>query len=205
PGSSRTLLTLRKSHVAFLSPRRKPGSTRPWIPACAGMTDPGGCQSNPATGTLGRLREQLFPGLGVLDEDRAHRATLRGLEDLLDRVAVRIDRFRLAVGIEPEDVRGERLAHRIPDAEVVVDPDAHLPGHRRPLLPADRQRFQRPEGDARLIFQPLVVEPEDGDALGQGLEHLLALELRQGRATAVMNSWAEGERVGRPTGVVVIV
>src|SRR2546423_11093426 len=109
------------------------------------MTDPGGCQSNPATGTLWRLREQLFPGLGVFDEDRAHRATLRGLEDLLDRVSVRIDRFRLAVVIEPEDMRGERLAHCVADAEAVVDPDAYHLGHRRPLFPADPQRLQRPE------------------------------------------------------------
>ena len=47
----------------------------------------------------------MLPGLGVLHEDCAHRATLGGLEDLLDRVSVRIDRFRLAVVVEPKDMR----------------------------------------------------------------------------------------------------
>src|SRR6266704_2679315 len=41
------------------------------------------------------------------------------------------------------------------------------------LLPGNRQRFQRPEGDARLIFQ-LRRDLQVREALRQGLEDLLA-------------------------------
>src|SRR6266403_1940905 len=75
------------------------------------------------------LREQLFPGFRVLDEDRADRAVLGCLEDLLDRVAGGIDGFRLAVLIEAKHLGGDRLAHGIPDADVVVHPDAQLASH----------------------------------------------------------------------------
>src|SRR5438132_9634669 len=75
------------------------------------------------------LREQLFPGFRVLDEDRADRAVLGCLEDLLDRVAGGIDGFRLAVLVEAKHLGGDRLAHGIPDADVVVYPDAQLSRH----------------------------------------------------------------------------
>src|SRR4051794_21673800 len=50
-----------------------------------------------AIGLIEQLGEQLFAGLGVLDNDRAHRAVLRGLKDLLFAVAGRVDRLRLAI------------------------------------------------------------------------------------------------------------
>src|ERR1700687_3781865 len=68
----------------------------------------------------------------------------------------------------------------------------------RPLLPVDRKRLQRPEGDARLVFQLLVIEPEAGEALRQGLEHLLALDPRQRRPQAVVDTRAEGDMLVRP-------
>ena len=89
----------------------------------------------PERGERLHLREQLFPGLRILDEDRADRAVLGRLQDLLDRVARGIDGFRLAVVVEAKHLRGDRLAHGIPDADVVVYPDAQLASHRRPLLP----------------------------------------------------------------------
>ena len=76
-----------------------------------------------------RLGEQLFAGLRILHEDRADRAILRGLEDLLDSVAGGIDGFRLAVLVEAKHLGGDRLAHGIPDAHVVVYADAQFAGH----------------------------------------------------------------------------
>jgi len=73
-----------------------------------------------------QLGEQLLPGLRVLDEDRADRAILRCLQDLLDSVGCRIDGFRLAVVVEAKHLWGDRLAHSVPDAYVVVHPDAQL-------------------------------------------------------------------------------
>jgi hypothetical protein len=76
-----------------------------------------------------RLWEQLFPSLCILDEDGADGAVLGGLEDFLDGVTGGIDSFRLTVLIEPKHVWGDRLAHGIPDAYVVVYSDAQLAGH----------------------------------------------------------------------------
>jgi len=76
-----------------------------------------------------RLREQLFASFRILDKDRADRATLRRLQDLLDRIAGRIDRFRLPVVVEAKYLRGDRLAHRIADAGGVVYPNAQFPSH----------------------------------------------------------------------------
>jgi hypothetical protein len=75
------------------------------------------------------LREQLFASFRILDKDRADRATLRRLQDLLDRIAGRIDRFRLPVVVEAKYLRGDRLAHRIADAGGVVYPNAQFPSH----------------------------------------------------------------------------
>src|SRR5262245_26652729 len=71
----------------------------------------------------GGLREELFSGLGILDKDRADWAVLRRLQDLFDSVTRGIDGFRLPVLVEAKYVGGEGLAHRIPDASRVVDPD----------------------------------------------------------------------------------
>src|ERR1700758_2044472 len=95
-----------------------PARTRP---PCAGP-----CRS---TAPFDRLWKQLLPGLGILDEDRADRTVLRRLQDLLDSVACRIDGFRLALLVEPKHLWGDRLAHGIPDADVVVYPDAQFASH----------------------------------------------------------------------------
>jgi hypothetical protein len=73
----------------------------------------------------------LLAGLGVLDEDRADGAVLGRLQDLLNGVSCGIDGLSLTVVVEPEDLRRDRLAHRIADAHVVVDADAQLTGHWR--------------------------------------------------------------------------
>src|SRR5260370_3550967 len=71
-----------------------------------------------------------------------------------------------------------------------------------PLLPGDRQRFQRAEGDARLIVQLLGSYLQVGEALRERLEDLLTLDPRQGRAQAVMNAISEGHvRVRLPGNV----
>src|SRR5215472_15463920 len=87
------------------------------------------------------LRKQLFSGLRIFDDDCAHRAVLGGLKDLLFAVAGGVDRFRLAIVVEPKHIGRKCFAHRIADAEEVVNSNAQLARHRPLLLPMDRQRF----------------------------------------------------------------
>src|SRR5260370_23620247 len=61
----------------------------------------------------------------------------------------------------------------------------------RPLLPGDRQRFQRAEGDARLIVQLLGSYLQVGEALRERLEDLLTFHPSQGRPEAVVNPISE--------------
>src|SRR5215469_15285742 len=82
------------------------------------------------SGTGQNLRKQLFSRISILDDDRAHRAVLGSLKDLLLTVAGGVDRLRLAIVVEPEHIGRIRLAHCITDAEKVVDPNAQLAGHR---------------------------------------------------------------------------
>ena len=51
-----------------------------------------------------------------------------------------------------------------------------------------------------LIFHRLVIEPDAGEALGQRLEHLLALDPRQLRAEAMVDARAERDVLVRPAG-----
>src|SRR5207237_10281014 len=72
----------------------------------------------------------------------------------------------------------------------------------RPLLPGDRQRLQRPESDAGLIFQLLPFDLQAREPLRQGLEDLLTLHARQGRAQTMVDPIAEGHvRVRLPGNV----
>src|SRR6516164_1298703 len=148
--------------------------------------------------STGCLRKQLFSGVSILDGNCADGTVPCRFKNLVLVVTGRIDRFRLAIVIEAEDVRGERLAHRVTDADVVIDPDPQVASHGALLVPVNRQRLQRPEGDARLIFQRLIVELEAGEALGQRLEHLLALDPCQRRAETVMNTRAESDMLVWP-------
>jgi hypothetical protein len=77
--------------------------------------------------------KQLFPGFGVLDENRAHRTVLRRLQDRGFVIAGGIRHLRLAIIIHTKRFWRERFAHLIADADLVVDPDLQLSGHRRLL------------------------------------------------------------------------
>src|SRR5215469_6687115 len=66
------------------------------------------------------------------------------------------------------------------------------------LLPMDRQRLERPEGDARLIFQRFVIDLEAREALGERFEHLLTFDPRQRGAEAMMNTRAKSDVLVRP-------
>src|ERR1700729_4365571 len=76
-----------------------------------------------------QLWEQTFAGLGILHKNRADGTVLRCLQDLLDTVALGVDGLRLTVVIQSERVRGDRLAHRVPDTGLGINPDSQLSGH----------------------------------------------------------------------------
>src|SRR5882724_13017709 len=128
-------------------PHSRPGS-------CAGHSAgrvPAPSPKGEGAGTaihLDSLREQAFPRLGILHEDRADRTVFRRLQDLLYRVSRRIHRFGLPVGIELKHLRGKSLAHRIAHAHVVVYPDAQFTCHDTSLIPGHWQGFERTESDA---------------------------------------------------------
>src|SRR5215469_3032094 len=129
--------------VSFATTARPPVSRAAQMASCKNVSPTGsainvdgdrrGRGRHPAD-TAGRvtayLRKQLLSGLSVLDEDGADRAVLGCLEDLLDGVTRGIDGFRLAVVVEAKHLRGDRLAHGIPDADVVVYPNAQLASQR---------------------------------------------------------------------------
>jgi hypothetical protein len=58
--------------------------------------------------SVARPRKQAFPPLRIFHDDGTDGAVLRRIQDLFDRVALRIDRFRLTVCIEPNDFGAER-------------------------------------------------------------------------------------------------
>src|ERR1700722_7753204 len=94
------------------------------------------------TATVSRVSvasgKQLFPGFGVLDENRAHRTVLRRLQDRGFIIAGGIRHLRLAIIIYAERFWRERFAHLIADADLMVDPDFQLSGHRRLLRQSSR-------------------------------------------------------------------
>src|SRR5277367_1814710 len=65
------------------------------------------------------------------------------------------------------------------------------------LMPADRQRLQRPERDTGLIFQILCYRLEFREPLRQRLEHLLSLDTGQCRAQTMMRSRSESDMLVR--------
>src|SRR5262245_41229404 len=60
------------------------------------------------------------------------------------------------------------------------------------LVPRHRQRSDRPEGDAGLVFQLLRFQVQRGEPLHERLERLLALHARQCRPETVVNPRTEG-------------
>lgn len=60
-------------------------------------------------------------------------------------------------------------------------------------MPRDREGFERLEGEARLVFQILRLQMQDGEALYQGLKHLLLLHPHQGRPQTVMDARPKGD------------
>src|SRR5690242_11410409 len=75
------------------------------------------------------LGEQPLTRLRVLDKYRADRTVLRRLEDLCLGVRRRIHHLGLPVVIQPESLRRDRLAHRVADTGLVVNPDLQLACH----------------------------------------------------------------------------
>ena len=62
------------------------------------------------------------------------------------------------------------------------------------LIPGNGQRLEGPEGDAGLVVQLVLggVQVQGVEALGEGLESLLALHPHQGGAQAVVDAGAKG-------------
>ena len=100
-----------------------------------------------------RLRKQSFSSLCVLHDDGADGAVLCRIQNFLDRIPLGVDRLRLPLLIEHEDLRGNRLAHGIPDAYIMINRDSDFSCHDAPLIPAHWKRLERTEGNTRLICQ----------------------------------------------------
>src|SRR5262245_29325291 len=78
------------------------------------------------------LWEQTGARLGVLHEDGAHGTVLGRLQDFLLGVARGVERFRLSVGVEAKHRRGERFAHGITHALLVIHADTQGASHDPP-------------------------------------------------------------------------
>src|SRR6266850_6325334 len=102
-----------------------------------------------------RLREQSFSRLCVFHDDGADGTVLRRIQDLLDRIPLRVDRFRLPLLIEYKDLGGNRFAHGIADTHIMINRDSDLSRHDAPLIPGHWQRLERTEGNTRLVSQLL--------------------------------------------------
>src|SRR5437870_5741308 len=68
------------------------------------------------------------------------------------------------------------------------------------LRPRDREGFERPEDDARLVFQLLRLQVQGGEPLHQGLKRLLPLHPRQGRPQTMMDARPKGDMQVRGPG-----
>ena len=110
-----------------LLPRPDGGSDRPLRCRCSatGAVALSTTRSKPGASS----REQALSGVGIFHEDGADRAILGRLQDVLFGVAGGIDGLGLPVIVEPEHPGGDALAHRIPHAHAVVNPDAEVSRH----------------------------------------------------------------------------
>src|SRR5882724_10488055 len=104
---------------------------------------------------VSRLRKESFSRLCVLHDDGADGTVLCCIQNLLDRIPLRIDRFRLPLLIEYKDLWGNRFAHGIADTHIMINRDSDLSRHDAPLIPGHWQRLERTEGNTRLVSQLL--------------------------------------------------